>query len=388
MKPVLRVFATVLPLALAASPLLAQRSDQLELGGYASFTRYDRAFGLGNQFGGGARLGYFINNRVSLELEGNYSSTTNNITAQLATMQVASASLVLNYPAGNRNLFYVLGGYSRLVFGKDPPYKFIDDGLHGAVGDRIFLSDKLALRLEARAIWSPKTNFPTGTWGGQIIGTAGLSYFLSQPQQRSGRSATQFQWYWGAQGGAFISKTNKMGSTYDPIFGGHWLITAKRTALYVAYEQAVFLGDDQAVIADPNSSSGLRDVTFHDMRRVMAGLMAFPLQRVVEPYAGGGFALMEVLNPVVDCSGTTPNSDCTTLADATAADDLAHTAASKAFFWFAGGLQMNYGKMTLYGQWTITSSAAGFLLDGVTHTLQGGIRYSFGTSKEGITERQ
>ena len=387
MKPVLRVFAAVLPLALAASPALAQRSDQLELGGYASFTRFDRAFLLGNQFGGGARLGYFLTNRVSLEIEGNYASTTNKISAQPATMQVAGASLVLNYGSG-RNMFYILGGFSRLVFGKDPPYSFIDNGVHGGVGDRIFLSDKLALRLEGRAIWSPKTNFPGGTWGGQVVGTAGLSYFLSQPQQRSGRPATQYQWYWGAQGGAFVSKTNKMGYTYDPIVGGHWLITAKRTALYVAYEQAIFLGDDQAVIQDPNSSSGLRDVTFHDMRRVMAGLMAFPLQRVVEPYAGGGFALMEVLNPVVDCSGTTPNSDCTALADAVAADDRAHTAASKAFFWFAGGLQMNYGKMTLYGQWTVTSSARGFLLDGNTHTLQGGIRYSFGTSKEGITERQ
>ncbi len=387
MKPVLRVFAAVLPFALAAGPALAQRSDQLELSGYGSFTRYDRAFRLKNQFGGGARLGYFLNNRVSLEVEGNYSSTTNKFTAQPVTMQVASASLVLNYGSG-RNMFYILGGYSRLVFGKDPPYNFIDNGLHGGIGDRIALSDKVALRLEGRVIWSPKTNYSGGTWGGQVIGTAGLSYFLSQPQQRSGRPATQYQWYWGAQGGAFVSKTNTMGYTYDPIIGGHWLITAKRTALYVAYEQAIFLGDDQAVIEDPNSGSGLRDVTFHDMRRVMAGLMAFPLQRVVEPYAGGGFALMEVLNPVVDCSGTTPNSDCTTLADAIAAEDLAHTAASKAFFWFAGGLQMNYGKMTLYGQWTVTSSARGFLLAGNTHTLQGGIRYSFGTSKEGITERQ
>ncbi|HYR31318.1 MAG TPA: hypothetical protein VEO93_05310, partial [Gemmatimonadales bacterium] len=77
MNPVLRVFAAVLPLALAASPALAQRSDQLELGGYASFTRFDRAFLLGKQFGGGARLGYFLTNRVSLEIEGNYAGTTN-----------------------------------------------------------------------------------------------------------------------------------------------------------------------------------------------------------------------------------------------------------------------------------------------------------------------
>src|SRR5258708_33068619 len=101
-----------------------------------------------------------------------------------------------------------------------------------------------------------------------------------------------------------------MGYTYAPIVGGHWLITARRTALYVAYEQAIFLGDDQAAIADPGSGSGLRDVTFHDMRRVMAGLMAFPLQRVVEPYVGGGFAPMGGPNPVVSCSATTAHSDC------------------------------------------------------------------------------
>lgn len=387
MKPVLRVFAAVLPLALAASPALAQRSDQLELGGFASFTRYDRAFLLKNQFGGGARLGYFLNNRVSLEVDAGYSNPSQLNSGQSVKMQSAGFSLLLNYPTG-KGEFYLLGGYSRQVFGDSGNYNFIENAVQGGVGARLLLSPKLALRVEGRALYTPKTNYPPGTWAGQVIGSAGISYFLSQPQQRSGRPATQYQWYWGAQGGAFVSKTNLQGYTYDPIIGGHWLITAKRTALYVAYEQAIFLGDDQAVIADPNSGSGLRDVTFHDMRRVMAGLMAFPLQRVVEPYAGGGFALMEVLNPVVDCSGTTPNSDCTTLADASAADDLAHTAASKAFFWFAGGLQMNYGKMTLYGQWTVTSSAQGFLLAGNTHTLQGGIRYSFGTSKEGITERQ
>src|SRR5258708_2157161 len=134
MKPVLRVFAAVLPLALAASPALAQRSDQLELGGYASFTLFDRAFLFWNKFRGG---------------------------------------------------------------------------------------------------------------------TAGLHYFSRRRPQRSGGPATQYQWYWGATGGAFVSKPNKMGYTYGPIVGGHWLITARRTALYVAYAQAIFLGDGQASIAGP-----------------------------------------------------------------------------------------------------------------------------------------
>ena len=41
---------TVLALAtLAAVPLAAQRSHQFEFGAFGSFTRYDRAFNLGNQ---------------------------------------------------------------------------------------------------------------------------------------------------------------------------------------------------------------------------------------------------------------------------------------------------------------------------------------------------
>jgi hypothetical protein len=39
----------------------------------------------------------------------------------------------------------------------------------------------------------------------------------------------------------------------------------------------------------------------------------------------------------------------------------------------------------VFAHYLLTSSAAGFLIQGNTHTVQGGIRYSLGTSKEGIT---
>jgi hypothetical protein len=123
-------------------------------------------------------------------------------------------------------------------------------------------------------------------------------------------------------------------------------------------------------------------VTFHDMRRIMFGVVAFPSQKVIEPFAGGGFALMQVLNPVVDCP-----SGCT-LSEFAEADDRAADAASKAFFWLMGGLQVNYStKLNVFAHYLITSAAQGFLIQGNTHTLQGGVRYSLGTSKEGITER-
>jgi len=113
----------------------------------------------------------------------------------------------------------------------------------------------------------------------------------------------------------------------------------------------------------------------------MFGVLAFPAQKVIEPFAGGGFALMQVLNPVVDCSGCT-------LSEATEAGDRAHEASSRAFFWLMGGLQINYSsKLNVFAHYLLTSSAPGFLLESNTHSLQGGIRYSLGSSKEGITER-
>src|SRR5947207_14697956 len=66
---------TILALAtLAAAPLAAQRSHQFEFGAFGSFTRYDRAFNLGNQIGGGGRLGYFFGEHVGVELDAGYQS--------------------------------------------------------------------------------------------------------------------------------------------------------------------------------------------------------------------------------------------------------------------------------------------------------------------------
>ncbi|HEX9611624.1 MAG TPA: hypothetical protein VF978_07025, partial [Gemmatimonadales bacterium] len=175
-------------------------------------------------------------------------------------------------------------------------------------------------------------------------------------------------------------------STAEPIFGGHWLITSRRTALYVGIEQSFFLSDAHAVIFDPNSSSSavgpaFRDVTFSEVRRVMFGLVTHPAQRRMEPFVGGGFAMVQILSPFVDCQGCN-------LSQAAEAEDRVAEAASKAFFWVKGGLQINYSsKLNVFANYLITSSSRGFLLDGNTHTLQGGIRYSLGTSKEGISER-
>src|ERR1051325_46212 len=140
-----------LVLGLLSVPTLCvgQHAHQFEIGAFASFTRYDRAFNLDNQFGGGGRLGYFFGPAVSVEFELGYQQPTPRGGGASTTLGLGGASLVLN--AGNdHNLFYILGGYTRMRFADNPAYTFNDNGFHGAIGDRMFLGERVALRLAGR----------------------------------------------------------------------------------------------------------------------------------------------------------------------------------------------------------------------------------------------
>ncbi len=163
-------------LACGISSLGAQRAHQFELGAFGSFTRYDQVFNLDNHIGGGGRLGYFFSNVVSAELDAGYESPNPKTGSASPTLAHGSASLVLNF-ATARNLFYILGGYSRLDFENTAPYRFTDGAVHGAIGDRIFLGDRAALRFEVRGFYTPNTGFAGGDWAGHVIGSLGLSIF-------------------------------------------------------------------------------------------------------------------------------------------------------------------------------------------------------------------
>src|SRR2546422_1057657 len=177
----MRTLTTALATLLASAgvrTLPAQHAHQFELGAFGSYTRYDRAFGLDNQLGGGARVGYFFGRVVGAELDIGYvepNATSGVVTAELTH---GSGSLVLNVATGERHLLYILGGYTRLDFEKTPPYRFTDNAVHGALGDRLFLGSRAALRLEVRAIYAPSTHGSFGSgWAGHVVGSLGLSVF-------------------------------------------------------------------------------------------------------------------------------------------------------------------------------------------------------------------
>lgn len=192
-------------------------------------------------------------------------------------------------------------------------------------------------------------------------------------------SSTSYQWYWGAQAGALRYKTAAQPYYFDAVFGGHWLITAKRSALYLAYEQAHF--SVPAVGLAANSQGGSPWVTqFSDVRRVLIGVMVMPVQGHIQPLLGGGFALMQVLSPAVNCS-----SGCASSTDSLNAQNDVNTAASNAFIWASVGLQINFGKLGVFGQAFVNSATPTFLLQGPTFAIETGLRYSLGSSKEDIS---
>src|SRR5439155_26466363 len=88
-----------------------------------------------------------------------------------------SASLAI-HGGRTHNVLYVLAGYSRPDMGVNPPYNFALHAAHGGLGDRVFLTDRLALRLEARAYYAPKSCCLSSTWVGHVLDSTALSFFI------------------------------------------------------------------------------------------------------------------------------------------------------------------------------------------------------------------
>src|SRR3989441_11526603 len=128
-------------LAGGAATLTAQHAHQLEFGGFTSWTRYDRAFGLNNTFdswkslGFGGRIGYFLNDYIGLEVDANVATPTYKATGDTTTAVLGSASLLINSATGG-NMLYRFGGCARPRLGTSGPVSPHLHALTGRLGDR------------------------------------------------------------------------------------------------------------------------------------------------------------------------------------------------------------------------------------------------------------
>lgn len=161
-----------------ASTLAAQYERRYEVGAFAAFTQYDKAFGLADKIGGGVRFAYALGPALSLEVEALFQPPHRIPPSSEIEPVIGGGSLVFNAVNRDRLSFYVLAGYSGLDFGGTNPYRFTDGGVHGGAGARFFFSDHVALRFEGRGIYTPETN---GVFGQKaathIVGSVGFAMF-------------------------------------------------------------------------------------------------------------------------------------------------------------------------------------------------------------------
>lgn len=210
---------------------------------------------------------------------------------------------------------------------------------------------------------------------------AGLTLAVFSPAPAAAQADVwQRRWYWGAQGGIFLYSSPSDSTRQLAITaGGHWLITGKRSALLVSYDQILFPDSASSIIPDPITPTGLRFVDFTTGRRIQAMLYAIPTDAPIQPMLGGGFAIQQITDG-------TPRGPFLTLAEQTNAETLVANQDTRAFAIFSGGFQMRLlRRWAIYANYQFIPAAKNFLLTGEAHAFTAGIRFSLTTAHEDVT---
>jgi hypothetical protein len=155
-----------------------------------------------------------------------------------------------------------------------------------------------------------------------------------------------------------------------PTFGGEWLITRTRVAMYVSVEQSFF--DTQGAVFDPTSTGSARIVDIKDSRRYNMQLFAFPKQfGAFRPYAGLGFALISIRDVAPEGTFASTASQDTVLADINASS-------SRTTPVFTLGGQFDFSRAALFVQGSAMATRNRFLINGKpnTYMIEAGLRYN------------
>lgn len=196
----------------------------------------------------------------------------------------------------------------------------------------------------------------------------------------------QHKWYWGAQGGIMAFKTVdasgfETGWQNAYTVGGHWLITGTRSAFYAAFDQVLFQDTTSSAIVDATAPGGVRPVDFNKGRRIQAMLLIFPTDGYIQPYLGGGFGIHQLVDASPTGTFNTPQELDNTLR-------IVDETSTKAFPILAGGLQMRFTKLALFGQAQYMPMGRNYLITSAQYVFSVGFRYAVSASREEVTARR
>lgn len=207
-----------------------------------------------------------------------------------------------------------------------------------------------------------------------LLATAGAVPLRAQVQD------WQHQWYWGAKGGVTtISLPTAAGTTAKPSFGGEWMITARRTALYVAYSTTA--GGTSDFYSNFTNASTAIPIAFDAMNRIQIAVLVFPWSGRLQPYLGGGFVIETLSNAGAD--------GVLTAGDQTIVTRDLPGMTSGGFALVMGGAQYRMGKAAIFGQVQVSPQGRAFLLSGSSVSLEFGLRYAMtGSREDDVTTRR
>jgi opacity protein-like surface antigen len=190
----------------------------------------------------------------------------------------------------------------------------------------------------------------------------------------------QHKWFWGFKGGMLGYTLPTTGRVFVPQFGAEWLITGKRTALYVGYSQSAT--QERADFTFTGIATPV-PVIFDAMRRIQLGVLVLPTNSAFQPYAGAGFVIETLTNAHTDATPVLSPGNQTT-ADRALADQSAG-----GFALIMAGLQLRMGrKLAFYGHYQGSPQGRAFLLAGSSHSFEFGLRYAFlGAREDDVTSR-
>ena len=170
MKQLVHLLAGIMGVAAIAapSPAAAQRSQSIEFGGFATYSRWDHLYFLKNSFGGGARIAYAWSDRLSIEVSGDYSKTVDTAAAQNVSVSTVSANLVFT-SHGRPHDDLRDGGFrgSSSV----PTRLHLPTTCSMPASERAVRESAPALRVDARA-WSPRVIAIRSTQPHEALGPA------------------------------------------------------------------------------------------------------------------------------------------------------------------------------------------------------------------------
>ena len=211
-----------------------------------------------------------------------------------------------------------------------------------------------------------------------LLGALSLSALAAVPASAQA-DAWQRKWFWGGQGGVYFYKSRTDSTRHMALSaGGHWLITGKRSALLIGYDQILFPDSSTSAIADPLVASGVRVVDFSTGRRIQAILYAVPSDSWIQLMLGGGFAIHQV-------TGATPRGPFGTLAEQVNAEQITAEADTRAFAVMSAGLQFRFGRLAIFGHYQFIPAANNYLIIGEQHAMTAGIRWALTTAHEDVT---